>query len=235
MILIPGELTGSLPSREIQRPRNPGYQEEDRTAQGQGGRRGTTTRPVSGWTISLSSNFGLTSSSFASATAADLRHYALPDLNYKLEALESHKRAEDAANLAAGGTNLTGDVVTRGFLNALHSWFISIEKLYLPRATPLPQRKRFRSSFHNGAGFQFPTSRLPRNRNSSEWNASSQKKWSVKLRPFTPSPMRFECRVQASPTRTGQLRSSSSVLPVSSKTKLVHRIPFLTHMNRRNG
>ena len=46
------------------------------------------------------------------ATAADLRHYALPDLQARLEALEQQKRSEDAALVAAGGETLSGDVVT---------------------------------------------------------------------------------------------------------------------------
>ncbi|KAM0756236.1 hypothetical protein T439DRAFT_320934 [Meredithblackwellia eburnea MCA 4105] len=46
------------------------------------------------------------------ATAADLQHYAIPDLQNRLDALEQAKRAEDAARLAAGGESLSGDIVT---------------------------------------------------------------------------------------------------------------------------
>ncbi|KAK4702684.1 ATP-dependent Clp protease ATP-binding subunit ClpB, partial [Phenoliferia sp. Uapishka_3] len=46
------------------------------------------------------------------ATAADLRHYAIPELLSRLENLEQKKRAEDAAMVAGGGETLSGDVVT---------------------------------------------------------------------------------------------------------------------------
>lgn len=55
------------------------------------------------------------------ATAADLRHYALPDLNTRLEALEQVKRNEDAELRAAGGESLSGDTVTPEAIQAIVS------------------------------------------------------------------------------------------------------------------
>lgn len=45
------------------------------------------------------------------ATAADLQHYAIPDLTARLERLEGNKRSADATAAAAGGA-LAGSVVT---------------------------------------------------------------------------------------------------------------------------
>ncbi|GAA6024897.1 hypothetical protein JCM10207_000279 [Rhodosporidiobolus poonsookiae] len=46
------------------------------------------------------------------ATAADLRHYAIPELQNRLATLEEQKKAEEREMRAAGGEALAGDTVT---------------------------------------------------------------------------------------------------------------------------
>lgn len=53
------------------------------------------------------------------ATAADIVHGALPDLNARLQALEAQKREEDAAKRASGADILAGDTVTPEHIQAV--------------------------------------------------------------------------------------------------------------------
>jgi len=55
------------------------------------------------------------------STAADLRHYAIPDLEERIAQLEAHKAAEDAALLSSGVTSMAGDVVTAEAIQAVIS------------------------------------------------------------------------------------------------------------------
>lgn len=51
-------------------------------------------------------------SALSLATAADLRHYAIPELHSRLQQLEQQKKDEERQLRAAGGESLAGDTVT---------------------------------------------------------------------------------------------------------------------------
>lgn len=53
------------------------------------------------------------------ATAADILHGALPDLQTRLQILEQQKREEDAALAASGVEQVAGDVVTPAHIQAI--------------------------------------------------------------------------------------------------------------------
>ncbi|GAA5901605.1 hypothetical protein JCM8208_001553 [Rhodotorula glutinis] len=60
------------------------------------------------------------------ATAADLRHYAIPELNNRLVKLEEEKKAEERQLRAEGGEALAGDTVTPEAIQAVVSQWSGI-------------------------------------------------------------------------------------------------------------
>ena len=60
------------------------------------------------------------------ATAADLRHYAIPELQNRLTKLEDEKKAEERQLRAEGGEALAGDTVTPEAIQAVVSQWSGI-------------------------------------------------------------------------------------------------------------
>lgn len=90
------------------------------------------------------------------ATAADLNHYAIPDLKNKLELLEGKKRADDLASTNAGGA-MAGSVVTSEAIAKVVSMWSGIpltslkvsHSLSLAHSLLLVPRDFFLTSFKN--------------------------------------------------------------------------------------
>lgn len=71
------------------------------------------------------------------ATAADIEHYAIPDLNTRLAELEQNKIVEESASAAAGGGTLIGDTVTPEAIQGIVAMWSGIPVTSLKvRSTP---------------------------------------------------------------------------------------------------